>query len=546
MGLVLAPPGLAPFRDGEAELLAPVDEPAHQLLLLAYQSERPGHAPVHPGGPERLLEAPRLAPGLDDGMGPVHHGGHDGGVAVSQDVGRSQPAVVLVDAQQAGLHLEETHHVDHRVDRGQRHALGEAGVEVRDLTLGHADHPHGPQSDVAGRCGRVVALVAGKRQRHGHHRKDACRAQVGCRPDGDDLDDPAVDVVVVRHGAGREDHGHAGRGDGAVDEIHRAGGGARRGGARIGLHDRPVLGDEAEDAGTQRGDGQTQLQARTLDQGGVDGADAVTGAVAEGVGQGLEIEDRAAAGAQVAPHPGEPETCTGGQPQQVALSLPAGPARLTPRAASGGGGRHHPALGLGADGAERERGAGALDDLAVDLASERGPLESAQPGLLPEDVLGLRPGQHVPFDLVDPLRELGQRAGLRQHGGRDGAGGGGGDDVRCDPLHADEVLQHADLERPLGASAGEDERRWGRCAGWGSSSDSDTAPVGPQRRSAARGGGHHLDQRPRRGRVSRPTPNAGSRSGRRRRPPPSGRPPPGGRPPGRRPWSPVVPGRPRR
>ena len=88
--------------------------------------------------------------------------------------------------------------------------------------------------------------------------------------DRDDLDHPAVDVVVVGHGVGREDHGHAGRRDGAVDQVDRPGGLGRGRGAGVGLDQGAVLGDVAQDAGAQGGDGQAQLQAGAGDQVRVD------------------------------------------------------------------------------------------------------------------------------------------------------------------------------------------------------------------------------------------------------------------------------------
>ena len=176
---------------------------------------------------------------------------------------------------------------------------------------------------------------------------------------------------------GREDHGHAGRGDGAVDEVHRTGGGARGAGPGVGLDDRPVLGDEAQDAGAQRGHGQAQLQARAADQRRVDGTDAVTCAVAEGGGQRLEVEDRAAAGAEVAAH-----RATGTRHRRPGAACGAGACGGpgAPGAAHGApsGRRHRLAVGQGASRAEGERWSGALGDLGVDLAAERGPLERTQ------------------------------------------------------------------------------------------------------------------------------------------------------------------------
>ena len=94
----------------------------------------------------------------------------------------------------------------------------------------------------------------------------------------------------------------------------------------------------------------------------------------------------------------------------------------------------------------------------MDLASERGAVERTQPGLFAEDVLGVRPRQHVIADLIDACSELVQRPCLCEHRRRNRASRGRGDDLRGDLFDADEVLQHADLERPLGAATGEDER----------------------------------------------------------------------------------------
>ena len=105
---------------------------------------------------------------------------------------------------------------------------------------------------------------------------------------------------------------------------------SRRGRAGVGLDDGPVLGHEAQDTGAQCGDGQAELQARAADQRRVDRAHPGAGAVAQGVGQRLEVQDGAAARAQLAAHPGQPEACTGDQPQDVALAAAPGPPRPAP------------------------------------------------------------------------------------------------------------------------------------------------------------------------------------------------------------------------
>ena len=151
--------------------------------MLAHEGERPGVALADPpGGPERLLQTPGLAAGLDDGVRAVGDVGPHGGVAVGQEVGGAQPAVVLVDAQEPRLYFEQPDHVDDGVHRREGRPLGQMDVEVGDLPLRHADHPHGAQPDVAGRGGRVVPLVAGQPERHGHHRDDAGRARARRRP----------------------------------------------------------------------------------------------------------------------------------------------------------------------------------------------------------------------------------------------------------------------------------------------------------------------------------------------------------------------------
>ena len=189
------------------------------------------------------------------------------------------------------------------------------------------------------------------------------------------------------------------------------------------------------------------------------GPDPVLAAVAQRVGQRVEVEHRAAAAAQLAADPGQPEPGAGEQPRPGGAGACAGP--CGPGAGPCGPvsqARHDLVAGQHGRGGQGEGRAGALGDLLVDLAAQRRAVERAQPGLLAEDVLGVGPGQHVALDLVDPVRELGERARLGQHGGGDGAGRGGGDDVGRDPLDADEVLQHPDLEGALGAAAGQDER----------------------------------------------------------------------------------------
>ncbi len=84
------------------------------------------------GRPQRLLEAPGLAPAPRRARwSEAATSASRSGSALGHDVGRPQPAVVLVDAQQPGLHLEEADDVDHGVDGGERGALGQRDAEVR-------------------------------------------------------------------------------------------------------------------------------------------------------------------------------------------------------------------------------------------------------------------------------------------------------------------------------------------------------------------------------------------------------------------------------
>ena len=147
------------------------------------------------------------------------------------------------------------------------------------------------------------------------------------------------------------------------------------------------------------------------------------------------------------------------QAQQVALALAPGPlglaAFVTARPAGGGA----PSL-VASTAAGLSGNGGRVPSVSSWWISRPRavPSSALEPPLLAEDVLGLRPGQHVVLDLVDARRELVERARLREHGGRDGAGRGRGDDLGRDLLDADEVLEDADLEGPLGPAAGEDER----------------------------------------------------------------------------------------
>ena len=301
----------------------------------------------------------------------------------------------------------------------------------------------------------------------------------------------------------------------------------------VGLDDGAVFGDVAQDAGPQRGDGQAQLQAGPADQGRIDRLDPV-GPLVEGGGQWLEVEHRAAARAQATAHPGQAQSGPGQQAEEVALAAAPGPAGRAPRLAVRRGGGHQPVAGQRHGRAEREGRPGPLGDLLLDLAAQPGPLQGVQPLLLAEHALGAGHGEDVALDLVDPPGELVERAGLGQHGGGDGAGRGGGHDLGDDALDT------------RSGTGGRPPRRIPWC------------PRRPGRTRSGRGEGgstsarfSHRDSRvtkiltPRR-RPSRPrpatpagpacwpTPNAGRRSGRRRRRRPWDRPPRSARPPGRR------------
>ena len=238
---------------------------------------------------------------------------------------------------------------------------GKATPEVGQLAFGHADHAHGAQPDVADGRRRIVPIVARDGDRDRHDGEDARRTEFDGGPHRDELDDAAIDVVVVCHWMGREDHGHAGGRDRAVEHVDRAGSLARRRGARVCLDDRPVFGHVAHDAGAQCGHGETQLQAGPCHQGRIDGAYALVRAVAQGVGQRVEVEDGAAAGAEPTTHPGEPQRGAGDEAQQVALALAPGPLRLAALVPAGrdpGGGAPSAGRTQHGGGIERERGAG--------------------------------------------------------------------------------------------------------------------------------------------------------------------------------------------
>ena len=295
-------------------------------------------------------------------------------------------------------------------------------------------------------------------------------------PHRDDLYDAAVDVVVVGHGVGREDHGHAGRGDGGVDQADRADRRRRGGRPGVGLDEGAVLGDVAQDAGAQGGDGQAELESGTGDQRRIDGTDAV-GPLVQRLFQRVEVEHRAPARAQASTHAGQAEPGTREQAQCVALATPAGASGLASGAPVRGGGWHGLLTGGDDAGREGEGRAGALREFVLDLSAEAGAVEGAEPRLLPEDALGGGHGHDVVLDFADALHELGMRTCLGQHRGRDGARRRGRHDVGGDPLHLDQVLQGTHLEGALRAAAGQDERGGARGGGGRHSDDSSTVTV---------------------------------------------------------------------
>ena len=146
------------------------------------------------------------------------------GVALGQDVGRAQPAVVLVDAQQARAPPRRGRR---RRRRGRWwSAWCPPGGARRGSRSGGRPRRSCPWR--AGRCSRPAPRRSRARRGAGASgtattamMRVAPRRDRG--PDRDDLDHPAVDVVVVGHGVRWEDHGHAGRGDGPVDQVDRAG-----------------------------------------------------------------------------------------------------------------------------------------------------------------------------------------------------------------------------------------------------------------------------------------------------------------------------------
>ena len=231
----------------------------------------------------------------------------------------------------------------------------------------------------------------------------------------------------------------------------------------------------------------------------VDGVDAGRTPVPHGIGQRLQVHDRAPARLELASGPGQAQRGAGDQADDLAARpaayLARGPALSPSRqgrpfclhGAAAPAVAIAPALAIATTlanaialaaavingdaavlgypvmngvetGARRQRWAGALGQGLHDLGTERRAPQRAQPRLLPEDVPGAGHGQDVVFHLLHPVGELGEGAGLRQHDGTDGAGRGGRDDVRDDAFGADQVLQRTDLERALGPASGQHER----------------------------------------------------------------------------------------
>ncbi len=168
-------------------------------------------------------------------------------------------------------------------------------------------------------------------------------------------------------------------------QVDRAGRLARRRGAGIGLDDGAVLGHEAQDAGAQRGDGQAELQAGAGDEGGVDGPDAVLAAArASASASGSRLRTELPLVRRWRRTRGRRSPAPASEAHEVALPFAAGLAGLAPplRSEVLGGttlvAREHGARRQG------EGRAGALGDLLVDLAAERGAVERAEPGCLPK------------------------------------------------------------------------------------------------------------------------------------------------------------------
>ena len=183
--------------------------------------------------------------------------------------------------------------------------------------------------------------------------------------------------------------------------------------AGVGLDDRPVLGDEAQDAGPQGGHGQAELQARPARRGpGRRAACRRRCRERSASARGSRLRTAAAARAQLPAHPGQPEAGAGDEAQDVALAAAPGPAR--PGAAPGGRTVAGGTTSLPASTVAGVRGNGGRVPSVISWwisRPERGAVERGQPRLLAEDVLGLGPGQHVALDLVDPLRELRRACG---------------------------------------------------------------------------------------------------------------------------------------
>ena len=212
---------------------------------------------------------------------------------------------------------------------------------------------------------------------------------------------------------------------------------------------------------------------------------------------------------------------------EVALAPAPGPAGLAPSLAVRRRRRGTTLVARRATvgGVEREGRAGALGDLLLDLAAERRAVERAEPGLLAEDVLGAAswPGRRPRSRRPAAANSARVRAWASTVAAMAPAevavtmsGTMPSTPTRyCSaPTSKDPLVPPPARTNAVGPVRGvrASRRFWHRAR-----------RRGPQRRSPARGGAHHLDQGAGPGRRRWPTPSVGRRSGRRPRPRPSGR-----------------------
>ena len=106
----------------------------------------------------------------------------------------------------------------------------------------------------------------------------------------DVLEAPAVDVAVDAEPAGREDAGNARRGDGAIDHVET--GRSRERGVGIGTDECPVAADVAGLPCPDGGHGHAQVEARTVDQLGVDRRDTPGSSAPDGSLERVQVEHR--------------------------------------------------------------------------------------------------------------------------------------------------------------------------------------------------------------------------------------------------------------